>query len=103
MPRMSYSRRIVGSKRWPIRSSEVGSQDLTETRPELGVLEPERYRCFEKAELVAALKAQPVKRLTIIDQPGKRIGQLDLAAAPRLRAGQVTKDLGLDDVTADDG
>src|SRR5215472_9285941 len=106
MPRMSYSRRIVGSKRWPIRSLEVGSQNPAEPRPEIGVLEPERYRCFEKAELVAAvetlaLEAQPVKGLAIVDQPGERIGQLNLAAAPRLRTRQVAKDLGLNDVTAD--
>ena len=43
-----------------------------------------------------------MKGLAVVDQLGERIGQLDLAAAAGLAAGEVTKDLGLDDVAADD-
>ena len=60
------------------------------------MLEPKRYRCFEKTKLVTAIKAftveaEPVKGLAILDQPFERVGQLDLAAAARLRACQADR------------
>ncbi len=70
------------------------------------MLQPERDRCFEKAELVAAieapaLEAQPVKGLALVDQLAERVGQLDLPAAAWLGIGEVAKNLRLDDVAAD--
>ena len=87
--------------------SEIAGKDLAQPRPELGMLQPERHGRLEKPELVAAIeppagKAQPVKGLAVLDQPGERVGQLDLAAAAGLGTGEVTKDLRLDDVAADD-
>jgi len=43
------------------------------------MLEPERYRCFEKAKLVAAietpaLEAEPVKGLAILNDQRPRAG-----------------------------
>ena len=57
------------------------------------MLQPQGDRRFEKAELVAAIEsppreAQPVKGLTVVDQPGERVGQLNLAAAAGLSAGR---------------
>src|SRR5262249_13778668 len=85
---------------------EVGGQDLAQPRTEIRVFEAKRDRCFEKTELIAAieastLEAQPMKRLAVLDQPGKGIGELDLAPAARLRTGEVAKDLRLNDVTSD--
>src|SRR5271169_1711759 len=70
------------------------------------MLQPERDRRFEKAELVAAieplaLEAQPMKGLALLDQLAERVGQLDLPAAAWLGVGEVAKNFGLDDVAAD--
>ena len=68
---------------------------------------PQRDLGFEKAELVAAIeaparKAQPVKGLAVVDQPGQRVGQLDFAAAAGLGVLEMPEHLGLEDVAADD-
>src|SRR5579871_5216045 len=109
MPRMSYSRRIVGSKRCDISAPvlEVLPQDLPQPLPQFGMGEAKRDGGFEKAELVAAIiaatgKTQTVKGLTLFDQPFERVGQLDFAAAAPLAAAEMRENLGLDDIAADD-
>src|ERR1700679_885693 len=86
MPRMSYSRRTVGSKWWEnaigqvtLRSDVIlqeGSHRFGHIRP----LQGERDLGLQKSYLVAAVKAtafvtQTVKRL-LADQPGHAVGQL---------------------------
>src|SRR5277367_3188607 len=71
------------------------------------MLQPQRDRRFEKAKLVAAIespagKAQPVKGLTVLDQPGERVSQLNLSAAAGFAAGKVLEDLRLYNIAADD-
>src|SRR5579862_9900268 len=108
IPRMSYSRRIVGSKRCAIARGllAVGLEDLAQTRPELRVLEAERDIGFEKAEFVAAIeaascRAQSKEFLARGDQPGKPVGQLDLVAGAGPGLFEMREDFGLDDVAAD--
>src|SRR5882762_1337403 len=86
--------------------SEIGGENLTQPGPQLGMLQPECDRRFEKAELVAAieaptLEAQPMKGLALVDQLAERVGQLNLPAAARLGVGEVAKNFGLDYVTSD--
>src|SRR5215472_14997410 len=71
------------------------------------MLQPQGHRRFEKAELVAAIKAlagkaQSVEGLAVLDQSLERVGQLDLPTAAGLTAAEMAKDLRLDDVAADD-
>src|ERR1700726_3536081 len=86
--------------------SEIEGENLTQPGPQLGMLQPERDRRFEKAEFVAAIEApaveaQPMKGLALVDQLAERVGQLDFTAAAGLGIGEVAKDFGLDDVAAD--
>src|SRR5579863_1055949 len=113
MPRISYSRRTVGSKRWPtarllaVGFPEIGAQQRAQPLAEIGVPEPERDRRLEIAELVAAIealaaKAQPMEGLALLDQQLQRVGQLDLAAAAFFGAVEMGEHFGLNDVAADD-
>src|SRR5438874_8362873 len=72
---MSYSRRMLGSKRCDIGKSrsEIGFHQLAQRVAEFRVLQTEREVGFEIAELFAAIVTprrcpQPMKGLAVADQ-----------------------------------
>src|SRR5579883_2368621 len=89
-PRMSYSRKIVGSKTWPSavritdRTSRVVLDDLFDRRAQLRPHQGESEIGFEEAYLVAAIEPpagepQAVKGLLGGNQLCQRVSELDLA------------------------
>src|SRR3989440_8378720 len=108
-PRMSYSRRMLGSKRCDIGKSrsEIGFHQLAQRVAEFRWLQTERWVGFEIAEILAATVAarrcaQPIKGLAVADQFVETVGQLDLAAGAGSGVTEMAEDLRLDDIAADD-
>src|SRR5579859_2737098 len=119
MPRMSYSRRIVGSNLWLIGSTLLRSGGLgrwidsgqrCDHAPELGrdvrTGETEGDVRFEEADLVAAiialaLEAQAVERLAA-EELDHGVGQLDLAAGTAAGVLQMAEDRRGQHIAADD-
>src|SRR5438045_5439327 len=106
---MSYSRRMLGSKRCGIGKSrsEIGFHQLAQRVAEFRVLQTEREVGFEIAELLAAIVAprrcpQSMKWLAVADQFVETVGQLDLAAGAGSGVAEMAEDLRLDDIAADD-
>src|SRR5690348_13590148 len=109
-PRISYSRRIVGSKRWPSGMS-APSAVLVDEPAQLGRQFGARHGIgqirLQPAELVAAIEAaageaQAEERPLAVDQLDEPVGQLDLAAGAAADPLEMAEDLGMQDVAADD-
>src|SRR3984957_18418214 len=109
MPRMSYSRSVVGWKVWvQLISAElhVVAEETTYRIGEVGALQGVRDLGFQEAGLVTTVEAfafvaQAVEGL-LADQFGHAVGELDIAAGAAFHAGEVGGDLRQKDV-ADDG
>ena len=110
MPRMSYSRRLVGSKLWRKLLKPGGSpvvlQEAAHAVGEIGPGQGEGQLRLEIAELVAAVEpralvAQAVER-GVADHPGHAVGELDLVAGATLAALEMADHLGQQDVAPDD-
>src|SRR5215469_11146260 len=112
-PRMSYSRRMVGSKTWPsaIRVTDSASRilldEVLDRRAQLRPHQGKREIGLEEADLVAAVETptgepEAVERLLGGDQLCQRVGKLDFAASTLADAAERIEHVGLKDITADD-
>src|SRR5262249_34493867 len=110
VPRMSYSRRVVGWKVWvQLISAElhVVAEETTHGVGKIGTFQSIGNLSLQEPGLIAAVEAlafvaQAVEGL-VADELGHTIGELHFTAGAALHAGEVGDDLRHQDIAPNDG